>query len=196
MSPPKRQGTASAARRERTQLTPGSSIWNQVQDDDILLVISLQGIQIVQNSKRDKILLHVDFSDLLYVMGKGHRLKLGFVMQHSNVLNATQLVDCRTEFSTARIAGHKARSIAEDILAYAQLRLLEMTKNDSAEFLHRNYAAVFLDRIEGEHKPAQESSSLLTDDPLDDGGADDTLRSQPAPNQNPVEAASTSFKGL
>ena len=62
----------------------------------------------------------------------------------------------RTEFSTSRLAGHKARSIAEDIIAYSQLRLLEMTKNDGAEYIHRNYAAVFLDRIDGDHKPLPE----------------------------------------
>ena len=44
-----------------------------------MLIINLQGIGAASSKKPDKILLHIDYEDLLYVMGKGNRLKLGFV---------------------------------------------------------------------------------------------------------------------
>lgn len=56
-----------------------ASIWNQIQDEEVLLVINLQGIFILENNKRERIVMHIDFQDLLYVMAKGNRLKIGFL---------------------------------------------------------------------------------------------------------------------
>ena len=44
--------------------------------------------------------------------------------------------------------GYKARVIAEDIIAYAQLRLAEMTKNDQIEFLHTNHVNNLFDQLD------------------------------------------------
>lgn len=54
------------------------NFWSQVSDDNILLVVNIQGIQVMENSKRDRIVHHIDYEDILYVMGKGNRLKIGF----------------------------------------------------------------------------------------------------------------------
>lgn len=78
-------------------------------------------------------------------MGKGNRLKLSFLMQAPG---QHRPVDCRTEFRLGLRAGHKARSIAEDIVAYAQLRLVEMTKNNQAEFFSRYHAPALFDKLE------------------------------------------------
>lgn len=64
--PPKKYGAA-------------SSLWSQISDDELLLAINMQGVQILDNSRRDRIAYHIDFEDILYVMGKGSQLKIGFV---------------------------------------------------------------------------------------------------------------------
>lgn len=47
----------------------------------MLLAINLQGINILDNSKRNRIVQHIDYENVLYVMGKGQRLKIGFVIE-------------------------------------------------------------------------------------------------------------------
>jgi hypothetical protein len=42
-------------------------------------VINLLGIQILDSNKRDKVICHINYEDILYVMGKGRKLKLGFI---------------------------------------------------------------------------------------------------------------------
>ena len=41
--------------------------------------------------------------------------------------------------------------VAEDIIAYAQLRLAEMSKSDAVEFLNRNHVANLFDQLEKDH---------------------------------------------
>jgi hypothetical protein len=82
----------------------------------ILLAIGLQGIQILDFERRDRIAHHIDYEDILYVMGKGTQLKIGFL--YANPLLDRAPVDCRTDFHTVDL-GCKARVIAEDIIAYA-----------------------------------------------------------------------------
>lgn len=106
--------------------------------------MNLHGIQVLDNSRRERILHHVDYEDILYVMGSGNTLKLGFTMQAPG---GKPLPDCKVEFTLAQRAGHKARSLAEDIISYSQLRLLEMTKCNQAEFLTRQHpTALFVGR--------------------------------------------------
>ena len=72
----------------------------------------------MENSKRDRIVHHIDYEDILYVMGKGKRLKIGF--QHNMpIFTESQGADCRTDLFTCGLTGFKARTIAEDIIAYA-----------------------------------------------------------------------------
>lgn len=165
-----------------------SSIWAKLADDELLLVINLQGLHILENSKRDRIAIHVDFEDILYVMGKGQRLKLGFVQQ-LGVLNTTQSSDCRTEFITDSLPGHKARAIAEDIVAYAQLRIAEMTKNDQVEFLHRNHVVTLFDKL-GDQRAASQHSSLLSSQ------EEEVNRQEDLRNQEMGMFRTGSFKGL
>ena len=51
---------------------------------DILLVVNIQGIYILDDKNRNSILQHIDYEDILYVMGKGQTLKLGFVAPSDN----------------------------------------------------------------------------------------------------------------
>lgn len=44
-----------------------------------MLIINMQGVQLLECSKRDRIIYHIDYEDIIYVMGKGSKLKLGFV---------------------------------------------------------------------------------------------------------------------
>ena len=38
-----------------------ASIWNQIQDEEVFVVINLQGIFILENSKRERIVTHIDY---------------------------------------------------------------------------------------------------------------------------------------
>ena len=188
-----RQRAASAAQKGRAPPTSaagdGAGIWSQIPDGEILLIINLQGIQVVNNSRRDKIVLHIDFEDILYVMGKGSRLKIGFVV-HSQVFDLRSTQDCKTEFATSNLAGHKARSVAEDIMAYVQLKLVEMTKNGNAEFLSRNYATQFLDKLD--HKNNEQSSLLASHS----GFLHSDHEEESKPDATVHKPRTNSFKGL
>lgn len=47
--------------------------------------------------------------------------------------------DCRTEVLVAKMPGLKARAIAEDIIAYCQLTLVECTRNDLIQPTHDHH---------------------------------------------------------
>lgn len=130
-------------RNRRT--TTLDNFWSSVNGPDVFLVINIQGIHILDDENRDRILQHIEFEDVLYVMGKGQTLKLGFVVpsaenedgddmasndSYSAMSSAGYASDCRTQLFTCALPGMKARVIAEDIISYAQLRLVEMSKND------------------------------------------------------------------
>lgn len=70
-------------------------------------------------------------------MGKGSKLKLGFVF-HQKLADQTSTMDCHTTFTCCEHVGLKARSIAEDIISYAQIRLTELTKNHQVEYALKN----------------------------------------------------------
>lgn len=88
-------------------------------------------------SKRDKIIYHIDYEDIIYVMGKGNKLKLGFVY-HQLLADQSTAIDCNTVLTCCDHIGLKARCIAEDIISYAQIRLTELTKNHQVEYALKN----------------------------------------------------------
>ena len=148
----------------------------------------------IENTNRERIVQHVDFEDILYVMGKGDKLKIGYIV---NLPGSRQPADFRTEFITdGRLAGHKARSIAEDIIAYSQLRLAEMTKNGYVEFHAR--AKHLYEKSNAEAKIRMNSVDTEEDnDPLHlhldlAHAADKSPMNQPSYQRQ----ASSTFKGL
>lgn len=72
------------------------------------------------------------------------------------------MVDVKTEFVTSQLAGNKARSITEEIISYAQLRLAEMTKNSFIEFFLRANPRAIFDKIGQEG--GNQTTTFLTDD--------------------------------
>ena len=46
--------------------------------NDLLLVVKYEQLIFLDNQKRDRSILEVKLEDLLYVMGKGDELKIGF----------------------------------------------------------------------------------------------------------------------
>ena len=71
-------------------------------------------------------------------MGSGDTLKLGYIAK-----NHSKIHDAKIELYTTN--GQSARCIAEDIIAYCQLKLSENTKNDYIEVVKRNMANLFED---------------------------------------------------
>ena len=63
-------------------------------------------------------------------MGKGNHLKIGFVYDPPSLIEQNTATDCRVELFTLNTIGLKAKVIAEDIIAYSQLIIAEMSKND------------------------------------------------------------------
>ena len=63
-------------------------------------------------------------------MGKGNHLKIGFVYDPPSLVEQSVAADCRVELFTLKSIGLKAKVIAEDIIAYSQLIIAEMSKND------------------------------------------------------------------
>ncbi len=63
-------------------------------------------------------------------MGKGNHLKIGFVYDPPSLVEQSVSADCRVELFTLNSIGLKAKVIAEDIIAYSQLIIAEMSKND------------------------------------------------------------------
>ena len=60
----------------------------------------------------------------------------------------------------SNFGGYKARVIAEDIMAYAQLRLAEMTKNDQIEFLNTNHVNNMFGQLEQDAKNKRSRQGL------------------------------------
>ena len=78
---------------------------------DLLCVINYNGISFYENQKRDKVLQKIAFDEILYVMGSGDVLKLGYIAR-----NQTKILDAKIELFTTN--GQSARCVAEDIIAY------------------------------------------------------------------------------
>ena len=70
-------GVGSAGRSEGTSKKPSkksdgaNNFWTAINDDELLLAINMQGIQILENSQRARVVYHIDLEDILFVMGKG-----------------------------------------------------------------------------------------------------------------------------
>ena len=59
----------------------------------------MHGINLLDSLKRDKIIYHINFDEILYVMGKGNKLKIGFIYRQP-IMEQVLTNDCRTEFTT------------------------------------------------------------------------------------------------
>jgi hypothetical protein len=87
-------------------------------------------------------------------MGSGDMLKLGYVTRTTQ-----KLIDVRIELFTTN--GQSARPIAEDIVAYCQVKLAECTKNDVIEVVKRNITNLFEDVDDPFAEEMDESPSIL-----------------------------------
>jgi len=90
----------------------------------------------VENRKRDKILLKVKYQDLLYLMGKQEDFKVGLILK-KKMANNNDTYDCKIDF---QVNGGGARAIAEDVLTYCQIYLLEhsLVNHDYCDIIRRN----------------------------------------------------------
>lgn len=64
-------------------------------------------------------------------MGSGDTLKLGYIAR-----NQSKIIDAKIELFTTN--GQSARPIAEDIIAYCQIKLAENTRNECIKVVNRN----------------------------------------------------------
>ena len=71
-------------------------------------------------------------------MGSGDVLKLGYIARQQS-----RILDAKIELYTTH--EQSARCIAEDIIAYCQIKLAEGTKNDYIDVVRRNMANLFED---------------------------------------------------
>ena len=118
--------------------------------NDLLCVVNFNGISFYENTKRDKVIQRINYEDILYVMGAGQILKLGYIAR-----GMQKIMDAKIELYTTNRQG--ARPIAEDVVAYCQIRLAECTKNDSIEVVKHNIINLFEDV---EDPFAEESPSM------------------------------------
>lgn len=105
------------------------------------MVINMNGISFYENIKRDKVILKIQFEDVLYAMGSGKSLKFAFISRGKD-----KNFDAKMELYTCN--GQSARVIAEDIISYCQLKLAETTKNDCIEIVKRNLINIFEDMVD------------------------------------------------
>ena len=156
-------------------------------------MINLQGIQILDNSRRDRIVHHIDYEDVLYVMGKENELQIGFIYNHQ-LADHLCCSDSRLALYVGDSRGYEARVIAEDIIAYAQLRLAEMTKNDQIEFVNSSHVNNLFDQLDQDNK----NKKSWNDKPLDTTDGEDGEGGRDASKNlgNHQGGARGSFKGL
>jgi hypothetical protein len=102
------------------------------------MVVNYSGVQFYENQKRDKAIQKIGYDELLYAMGSGDVLKMGYVARDNKRIH-----DAKIELYTTN--GQGARPIAEDIIAYCQIKLAEGTKNDCIDVVKRNMTNLFED---------------------------------------------------
>jgi len=119
----------------------------------------------VESSKRDKVLLKVKYEDLLYLMGKEDTFRVGMILKKK--MDKTNMTyDSKIEFT---VEGGSARAIAEDILTYCQLHLLEhsLVNHDYCEVIRRNVIDGLFDKSLGEMGELQmKGFNLIIDDDI------------------------------
>jgi hypothetical protein len=117
----------------------------------------------MDNRKRDKILLRIQYEDLLYIMGKKQSLKLSMVMRKK--LSTNQQYDVRVKF-----IGFGARALAEDVLAFCQINLLErsLCNQEYVDVVKKNLMANLLEEDDelNEQKTKSRFNIIVTDDLL------------------------------
>ena len=110
-----------------------SEFWGRIDGPAVIMVINLNGVSFIDQADRKNIFHHVEFEDILYVMGKGNTLKLGFRLyqdkspkeEYSDESDGQTKIenfttdDLRTILHCNALPGFKARVIAEDIISYA-----------------------------------------------------------------------------
>ena len=63
--------TGSMSKKSSKKYGGANNFWTAINDNELLLAINMQGIQILENSQRARVVYHIDLEDILYVMGKG-----------------------------------------------------------------------------------------------------------------------------
>ena len=116
---------------ERRRCEIFDKFFDQTQTELILFVCTYNSLLMLDNKARDKVILRVKYSEILYIMGKNDRLKISMTIP-KQVMNMNQaaalqntedsMVDVRLEFVM-----QNARTMAEDILSYCQMQLMELT---------------------------------------------------------------------
>ena len=103
----------------------------------------------MDNKKRDKIILKIQFEDIIYLMGTKQTLKISTVMR-KKLLAVNQQTDVRLTFS-----GLGSRAFAEDVLSYCQIQLLEKSLNNQeyVDFIKKNlHVSLYTDKGEASEK--------------------------------------------
>lgn len=130
---------------------------------EILLIVKYNSILFLENRKRDKVLLEIKHTDLLYIMGKDDQLKIGLILS-KRMGFAKETFDVGVE-----LLAMNSRVIAEDVIGYCQLNLFEKCKSpDYMEFIKRNVIDIFNDD-EGDgwkSKGDNNNLDLIVDDDL------------------------------
>jgi len=97
-------------------------------------------------------------------------------------------------FHVSNFGGCTARVVAEDIIAYTQLRLAEMTKNDQIEYTNSNHVTNWLDQLEQDGKNKKSESGQFHGTIEGDEGEGGQSGSKSMANQQ--KDGRGSFKGL
>jgi hypothetical protein len=104
--------------------------------DEILLICTQTHLMFIESRKRDKVLLKVKYEDLLYLMGKKNEFKIGMILK-KKINTGNMTYDSKIDFT---VDGGGARAIAEDILTYLQIHMLEhsLVNHDYCDIIRRN----------------------------------------------------------
>ena len=120
---------------------------------ELLMVITYETILFLENGKRDNVMLEIKHEELLYVMGKRDILKIGFQTNNDQLHGFQHAIDrSPVDIRTAFLV-QNARVVAEDIIGYCQLNLVEKTRSkEHIEIIKRNVFDMFEDDGDGERR--------------------------------------------
>lgn len=129
----------------------------------MLVVCTNNQMLFMDNRKRDKIFLRVQYEDLIYIMGKKQLLKMSMVMRKK--LGTNQQTDVRVNF-----IGLGARALAEDVLAYCQISILErsLCNQEYVDVVKKSslISSIFVDEDDEDGQKAKNFNIIVTDDLL------------------------------
>ena len=120
---------------------------------EILVIVTYETILFLENGKRDNVILEIKHEELLYVMGKRDILKIGFQTNNDQLHGFQHAIDrSPIDIRTAFLVTN-ARVVAEDIIGYCQLNLVEKTRSkEHIEIVKRNVFDMFEDEGDGDRK--------------------------------------------